>query len=149
MDASIRLQNELSNIRKARIYGFYARPSRRNIHHWSCQIHHGGYFYQLVMKFPQQYPMSPPVVAFTKPVYHPNVYSNNTVCLDLLAEKWCPSITVSDILGALAQLLQYPNPNSPANVEAAKNYRENRSVYEEKMEACNRKNHAHYVFLRD
>lgn len=149
MNACVRLQNELQIINKTRPYGFYARPSKRNIYQWNCQIHSNGYFYQLTLKFPRSYPLDPPLAVFSHQVYHPNIYSNNTVCIDLLGDKWSPSITIKDILAALARLLDQPNPESPANVDAANEYLRNPNSYKMKFKECSDKYHKSYTFLSE
>jgi hypothetical protein len=54
-------------------------------------------------------------------------------CLDILANQWSPIYDVSAILASIQSLLTDPNPNSPANVEAAKLYVENRREYDRKV----------------
>lgn len=149
MEAGVRLENELKNLKKSRCFGFYARPHRRDIFSWTAQIHCKGYFFLLIMKFTKKYPITPPQVVFKNRVYHPNVYSNNQICLDILSHKWCPSMTVNDILHGLARLLEYPNPDSPANGDAATLYKHDRAAYDAKVEECNRKNHAKYAFIKE
>jgi ubiquitin-conjugating enzyme E2 A len=43
----------------------------------------GGIF-PLSMKFSEEYPSKPPKVRFTFPVYHPNVYADGSLCLDII-----------------------------------------------------------------
>lgn len=149
MQAASRLRNELNNIRKARTYGFFARPSNNDIFHWICQIYHSGYFYQLNMRFTPDYPIAAPVLAFEHSVYHPNIYANNTVCLDILSHKWRPTMTVMDILHGLAQLLEYPNPRSPANGPAADAFVHRKSEYGKKRDANNKKYWMHYRLMKE
>ena len=45
----------------------------------------GGVFF-LNIHFPTDYPFKPPKVAFTTKIYHPNINSNGSICLDIL--RW-------------------------------------------------------------
>ena len=73
--------------------------------------------YKLVLEFPEEYPSKPPLVKFTPPLFHPNVYPSGTVCLSILKEGkrhvvlfcvlinircsddgWRPAITVKQML---------------------------------------------------
>ncbi|KAI5168339.1 ubiquitin-conjugating enzyme E2 A [Pancytospora epiphaga] len=144
MEATLRLRNELMSIRKTRPFGFYARPSEKTIFKWACQIHHRGFFYRLTMDFPEDYPEHPPHLLFDHCVYHPNIYTDNSVCLDLLSYKWNPTITIIDILRGIVHLLDYPNPLSPANTSAAKVFVKNRKEYDSKCESSNTKHWKRY-----
>jgi len=48
------------------------------------------------------------------------VYPSGTVCLSILNEDggWKPSLTVSQVLNGVQELLDEPNPASPAQTEA-------------------------------
>lgn len=76
-------------------------------------------FYLVNLIFSDDYPFKPPKVQFTKKGFHSIVYSNGEVCLDVLANKWKPSMIVMNILVVLRQLLSKPNVISPANGDAA------------------------------
>jgi len=96
----------------------------------------GGVF-QLVMKFPSDYPMSPPELKFISDFWHPNVYKeSNIVCISILhppvedemsgelpEERWLPTQTVTTILLSVISLLSAPNFSSPANVDASVEWR--------------------------
>merc|ERR1719507_1080864 len=57
----------------------------------------GGVFF-LTIHFPTDYPFKPPKVAFTTRIYHPNINSNGSICLDILRSQWSPALTISKVL---------------------------------------------------
>ena len=46
--------------------------------------------FSLRMTFGEQYPEKPPRVRFTSEVFHPNVYSDGTLCMDIIQDQWSP-----------------------------------------------------------
>ncbi|KIM24836.1 hypothetical protein M408DRAFT_331511 [Serendipita vermifera MAFF 305830] len=85
--------------------------------------------FKLVMTFEESYPNKPPHVKFLSRMFHPNVYASGELCLDILQNRWSPTYDVSAILTSIQSLLHDPNPNSPANAEAAGLYRDNMKEY--------------------
>ena len=57
------------------------------------------------------------------------VYADGSICLDILQNNWSPIYDVAAILTSIQSLLTDPNPNSPANSEAARLFTENREEY--------------------
>ena len=78
----------------------------------------GGIF-RLLLEFNEEYPNKPPKVKFLTKMFHPNIYNDGRLCLDILNTNWSPVYDVSSILTSIQSLLGDPNPNSPANLEAA------------------------------
>lgn len=85
--------------------------------------------YRLLINFDEQYPNKPPNVKFISEIFHPNVYANGELCLDILQNRWSPTFDVSSILTSIQSLLNDPNISSPANVEAANLYKDHTSQY--------------------
>lgn len=56
-----------------------------------------------------------------------------------LSEKWNPILTIEAVLMSVTSMLVDPNIDSPANVDAAKLFKENRKEYEKKVRYLARK----------
>ncbi|XP_032062785.1 ubiquitin-conjugating enzyme E2 R2-like isoform X1 [Aythya fuligula] len=91
---------------------------------------------QAHIKFPIDYPYSPPTFRFLTKMWHPNVYENGDVCISILhppvddpqsgelpSERWNPTQNVRTILLSVISLLNEPNTFSPANVDASVMFR--------------------------
>ncbi|KAI6751844.1 hypothetical protein HG531_006540 [Fusarium graminearum] len=137
--------------------GITAGPiSEDDLLHWECLIQgpegtpfEGGVF-PAELKFPKDYPLAPPSMRFLADVWHPNVYPSGLVCISILhppgddpnhyehaSERWSPIQSVEKILISVMSMLAEPNDESPANVEAAKMWRERRTEYENKLVQAN------------
>lgn len=66
-------------------------------------------------------------------LFHPNVYADGRICLDILQNQWSPIYDVWAVLTSIRSLLGDPNPNSPANSEAAQIYNTNKNEYERRV----------------
>lgn len=122
--------------------GFRVSATEDNLFVWDVAIfgppqtlYEGGYF-KASMKFPNDYPYSPPTMRFLTKVWHPNVYENGDLCISILhppvddpqsgelpSERWNPTQSVRTILLSVISLLNEPNTSSPANVDASVMFR--------------------------
>ena len=75
--------------------------------------------FRLLMEFSDKYPSEPPKVRFLTKMFHPNIYANGDICLDILGKAWTRAYGCLTILTSIQSLLTDPNPESPANNEAA------------------------------
>ena len=87
--------------------------------------------FKLVLQFTEKYPNEPPKVKFQTNMFHPNIYADGQLCLDILARKWSPTFDVLSILISVQSLLRDLNPDSPANPIAAQLFMRNKPVYRE------------------
>ena len=132
-----RITKELTEFNKEPPEGFSAGPiDDSDMFKWEASItgpeespYEGGTF-QLSIEFPKDFPYKPPKVEFTTKVYHPNVKSTGTICLDILKDAWSPDISVSKILLAIQNLLINPNIDHPLEPEIANLYKSDKEAYD-------------------
>jgi len=115
--------------------GVSGAPTEDNILKWDAIIFgpddtpfEGGTF-KLTMEFTDKYPHDAPKVKFVTKLFHPNIYQDGSICLDILSDKWSPTFDISITLHSIQSLLDDPNPHSPANSLAAELFMTNKSEY--------------------
>jgi len=136
-----RLMRDFKRLQEDPPAGVSGAPCDNNIMQWNAVIFgpadtpfEDGTF-KLTITFTEEYPNKPPTVRFVSKMFHPNVYADGGICLDILQNRWSPTYDVSAILTSIQSLLDEPNPNSPANSVAAQLYQENRREYEKRVAA--------------
>ncbi|KAJ5317886.1 hypothetical protein PENANT_c004G05219 [Penicillium antarcticum] len=110
-------------------------------------IYYGGYF-KATMRFPQNYPYSPPEFRFRKALHHPNIYPDGKLCISILhapgedamsgelaSERWSPAQRVESVLISIISLLDDAEPSSPANVDAGILFRMDPEAYRQRAKA--------------
>jgi len=135
--ASKRIQKELIDLRKDPPANCSAGPvNEADMFKWEGTIfgpadspYSGGVF-NLSIEFPIDYPFKPPRIMFTTKIYHPNINASGFICLDILKTNWSPALTISKALLSVLSMLTDPNPNDPLMPEIAKQYTENRALYD-------------------
>jgi ubiquitin-conjugating enzyme E2 D/E len=96
-----RINKELTDLGRDPPSSCSAGPVGEDLFHWQATImgpgdspYSGGVFF-LAIHFPTDYPFKPPKVNFTTRIYHPNITSNGSICLDILRDQWSPALTIS------------------------------------------------------
>ncbi|KAF5402382.1 Ubiquitin--protein ligase [Paragonimus heterotremus] len=162
--STLLLKKQLCELSKSATEGFSAGlVDDENIFKWQVLImgppdtlYEGGYF-RAELDFPRDYPNRPPKMRFITEIWHPNIAPNGDVCISILHEpgedrwgyerpdeRWLPVHTVETIITSVISMLAEPNPDSPANVDAAKEFREDFSEFKRKVCRCVRKSQEHF-----
>lgn len=152
---SLLLRRQLQELTKRPVQGFSAGlVDDDDLYEWEIVIigppdtlYEGGIL-KTRLSFPPEYPLQPPKMRFITPMWHPNIYPNGDVCISILhapgedqygyedaSERWLPVHTVETILISVISLLSSdtPNTDSPANVDAAKEIRNDLAAYKKKV----------------
>eukprot|EP01094_Clydonella_sp_ATCC50884_P017436 TRINITY_DN303_c0_g1_i1.p2 TRINITY_DN303_c0_g1~~TRINITY_DN303_c0_g1_i1.p2 ORF type:complete len:168 (-),score=40.80 TRINITY_DN303_c0_g1_i1:321-824(-) len=156
--AALHLQRQLRELSKNPVNGFSAGADD-NIFEWDVllegpadTLYEGGYF-KAKMVFPNDYPNSPPTFSFQPHgLWHPNVYwDTGAVCISILhageddtgyedaSLRWSPLHTVESIVLSIQSMLSDINDESPANLDAAIEFRNDPDSYKKKVRRCVRR----------
>ncbi|EPE31441.1 UBC-like protein [Glarea lozoyensis ATCC 20868] len=139
------LARQFKEIQKARdLPGISCGLVKDNVFEWEVMLminddckYYGGGNFTCTLTFPPTYPLYPPTLIFKTPIpFHPNIYPDGTLCISILhppeedkygyesaSERWSPVQSPETILVSTISLMYSPNDESPANVEAAKLWR--------------------------
>ncbi|KAI5461475.1 ubiquitin-conjugating enzyme/RWD-like protein [Mariannaea sp. PMI_226] len=152
--AQKRLMQELHPLQKEK--WVHIETDDTNLFRWKLglwvvnpdSVWHGAYL-KAEMRFSAEYPYQPPTFRFlTKNIYHPNVYTDGNLCISILHkpgedeasgelanERWNVLHGVESVLRSVLLLLDDPEINSPANVDASVLYRDHRADYDKMAKA--------------
>ena len=115
-------------------------------------IYYGGLFTAL-LRFPEDFPNSPPEMRFLTEMWHPNIYADGRVCISILhppgtdrfndqeraEERWRPILGIEAILLSVISMLADPNLASPANIDAAVQMKNEPDIYKKRVRALVRR----------
>ena len=134
--------------------GVYVFLLDQNIYEWIFTVlgpkdtsYNGGTFL-LKAIFPQNYPKQAPDICFISPIYHINVNpkfptflgSENLghICISTL-NWWKEEYKMREVLTNVFSLFYIANPESPYGLDRAKEFLENRSLFEKKVKYFTKK----------
>ncbi|XP_041475049.1 ubiquitin-conjugating enzyme E2 E1-like [Lytechinus variegatus] len=131
-----RIQKELAEITLDPPPNCSAGPKGDNIYEWvstilgpTGSVYEGGVFF-LDIHFSTEYPFKPPKVTFRTRIYHCNINSQGTICLDILKDNWSPALTIGKVLLSISSLLSDCNPEDPLVGSIATQYLSNRGEHD-------------------
>jgi ubiquitin-conjugating enzyme E2 A len=148
-----RLTSEFSEILRAgreHTAYFTAKPRDGNMAVWDAVIYGPensewtSATLQAGLCFPPNYPYDAPRVFIRTPdMFHSNVEpSTGYFCLELYT-KWTPDHNIMSLITTIQTVLAAPNPDSPANREAANLYVNNRTAYYRRVAEIVASSHNH------
>ncbi|KCV69213.1 ubiquitin-conjugating enzyme E2 G1 [Fonticula alba] len=147
------LRKELQELMRDPVEGFSAGlADDSDLYEWDVTVmgppdtYYEGGLFRARLSFPRDYPDKPPVLRFKSEMYHPNVYPNGLVCISILhapgedengyedaSERWNPVQNIRTVMLSVISMMSSPNDESPANVDAAKEWRDNRDSFRRRV----------------
>ena len=135
--SQVRITKELNDLKKDPPHNCSGGPVEdSDIFLWNATIigpenspYHNGIF-KLKIYFPQEYPFKPPKIMFETKIFHPNINSSGSICLDILQSQWSPALTISKVLLSICSLLTDPNPDDPLVPEIAEMLKTNKKLHD-------------------
>ena len=125
--------------------------NENNIFEWKCTIlgsrdtnYKGGIFY-LKIKFPDNYPESPPEIYFQTPIYHLNINSSSKSEIPLGKvylrdlNNWKNYFNMRKILPEIFVLFYKNDPDCGFDQEKNQEYKYSRPIFEEKIKLFTKK----------
>ena len=103
----------------------------------------GALFY-MEFTFQNNYPEKPPKIRFLTPIYHPNVNSRNGQELGLIQPNlinkwWNSSNNIMELSSKIFTIFYFQYPEYVFDIERAKEYKENKSLFEAKAKYFSKK----------
>lgn len=146
MAATRRLQKELQDLRNAGLKAFRdIQVDDANILLWqgllvpdSAPFNKGAF--KIEIQFPAEYPFKPPKLVFKTKIYHPNVDEKGQICLPIVSvENWKPATKTEQVIQALVNLVNEPEPDHPLRGDLAEEYTRDKKKFFKNAEEFTKK----------
>ena len=141
--AQRRIAQELADLQRNPPEMFSAAPVDDNdTRHWVASIvgptntPYAQTVFSVAINFPETYPHNAFRLAFTTPIFHPNVSTEGEIRLaELESDQWSPAFTVKSVLISFQAMLSDPNrlESCVLNSEAATLYSTDHEAFKERV----------------
>jgi len=96
--------------------------------------------FRIEINFPAEYPFKPPKINFKTRIYHPNIDEKGQVCLPIIStENWKPATRTDQVVQALVDLINDPEPEHPLRAELAEEFLKDRKKFVKNAEDYTKK----------
>nr|XP_040224041.2 ubiquitin-conjugating enzyme E2-18 kDa isoform X3 [Anopheles coluzzii] len=166
MAATRRLQKELADIRSSGMKSFrdilvdetnlllwtglivpavpeiryHWEPTKNRLSNFRDNVPYNKGAFRIEINFPAEYPFKPPKISFKTKIYHPNIDEKGQVCLPIIsAENWKPATKTDQVIQALIELVNDPEPEHPLRADLAEEFLKDRKKFTKNAEEHTRK----------
>ena len=156
-DSTKRIKSEFNHLYQNPFSGIgipLGIPDPENIYIWRITLlapkdtsYRGGLFFLNII-LPRDYPEHPPEFCFKTPIYHTNVnpIKPNKKEDKPLGHVWIPFLSSMNYKSIIREVIPYifglfyiHNPDSPYALDRAKEFKENKTIYEQKAKYFTKK----------
>ncbi|KAF7099273.1 hypothetical protein CFC21_100925 [Triticum aestivum] len=116
-----------------------------DLFHWEVIIDgphdspYAGGTFPVDVAYPKDYPFKPIKLTFKTKVYHPNIGPEGKMALDIFGRGWWPNLTIRTVLLSVVSVLYDPLLDLPVRHDAARLYKRERGLYDEKARRWTRR----------
>lgn len=146
MAAQKRLMKEMADIQKDREKWLSVEPlDESNYLLWRILLIPQAYPYdkgafKVEIAYPAEYPFKPPKITFKTSIYHPNIDEKGQICLPIISpENWKPATKTKQVLQALIDLINAPEPEHPLRACLAEEYTKDKKKFQKNAEDFTKK----------
>ncbi|XP_061506885.1 ubiquitin-conjugating enzyme E2-18 kDa isoform X2 [Anopheles gambiae] len=115
-------------------------PTKNRLSNFRDNVPYNKGAFRIEINFPAEYPFKPPKISFKTKIYHPNIDEKGQVCLPIIsAENWKPATKTDQVIQALIELVNDPEPEHPLRADLAEEFLKDRKKFTKNAEEHTRK----------